>query len=112
MTEDEITLLQKRVRIAEESKARAWANAGILERARQAQDKTIADLRERLAKAEKGIREVDALICESQGVYGLHLNGDVSPWSELLPPGRFSEWLQDFADALPEKDAELGKEGA
>ncbi len=113
MTEDEITLLQKRVRIAEESIVPSWQD--VADRWMKAcieHESTIADLRERLAKAEKGIREVDALICESQGVYGLHLNGDVSPWSELLPPGRFSEWLQDFADALPEKDAELGKEGA
>lgn len=68
----------------------------------EAKDARIAELETRCAKMQKGIQAVDTLISESQGVYGLHLNGDVSPWGELLPPGRFSEWLQDFADALTE----------
>lgn len=34
-------------------------------------------------------REIGGLIAESEGVYGLHLNGDPSPWEELLPGGRF-----------------------
>ena len=33
------------------------------------------------------LSEVDALIGDSQGVYGLHLNGDNSPWDEL------GDWL-------------------
>jgi len=33
--------------------------------------------------------DIEALIGESAGVYGLHLNGDVSPWSELEEGGRF-----------------------
>lgn len=36
---------------------------------------------------------LDALIADSEGVVGLHLNGDVAPWSELLPGGRFEAWL-------------------
>lgn len=33
--------------------------------------------------------EVNDLIGESSGVYGLHLNGDNSPWAELTSGGRF-----------------------
>ena len=37
--------------------------------------------------------DIDALVDNSKGVAGLHLNGDVAPWSELLSGGRFEEWL-------------------
>lgn len=40
-------MMQKQIAAAQEDAKCAWANAGILERARQAQDKTITDLRER-----------------------------------------------------------------
>lgn len=33
--------------------------------------------------------DIEALIGESAGVYGLHLTGDASPWSELEEGGRF-----------------------
>lgn len=56
-------------------------------------------LRERVKELEKGLLSVGALIAESHGVYGLHLNGDVAPWDELLPPGRYCEWLEDYAMA-------------
>lgn len=47
-----------------------------------------------LAEALRGlVASVDDLISESGGVYGLHLNGDPSPWSELTEGGRFEEWL-------------------
>ena len=35
------------------------------------------------------VNDVRGLVSESNGVYGLHLNGDVSPWPELLPDGEF-----------------------
>ena len=43
-----------------------------------------------------GIKAVQALISESHGVAGLHLNGDLSPWAELQSGGRFEQWLYDF----------------
>lgn len=52
---------------------------------------------ERLAK---GIESVQSLISDSKGVYGLHLNGDPSPWSELRTGGHFESWLVDFDKAL------------
>ena len=46
-----------------------------------------------------GIKAVRALITDSFGVDGLHLNGDVAPWETLEPGGMFEEWLTDFAAA-------------
>lgn len=64
-------------------------------------------LKEQLAECqarEKVLREaldvVAALIAETSGVVGLHLNGDFSPWSDLLEGGRFEEWLVGFSEAL------------
>lgn len=47
-------------------------------------------LREALANL---LYDVDCLIAESEGVYGLHLNGNNAPWYELTEGGRFEEWL-------------------
>ena len=40
-----------------------------------------------------GIVAVGDLIDQSRGVVGLHLNGDVATWTELLTGGRMEEWL-------------------
>lgn len=48
---------------------------------------------------KRGIESVRALINDSSGVYGLHLNGDPAPWSELEFGGRFEEWLSIFDEA-------------
>jgi len=53
-----------------------------------------------LAVARKGLEAVASLMDESQGVGGLHMNGDFAPWSELRTGGRFEEWLVAFDDAL------------
>lgn len=42
---------------------------------------------------ENLVASLDALIADSEGVYGLHLNGDPAPWSELTEGGRFEDWL-------------------
>ncbi|MDE2107280.1 MAG: hypothetical protein KGL39_59330 [Patescibacteria group bacterium] len=43
-----------------------------------------------LREALQGLHDdIDGLMGESSGVYGLHLNGDPSPWGELIPGGRF-----------------------
>lgn len=39
------------------------------------------------------------LVGESDGVYGLHKNGDLSPWSEILPGGSFVR-LSAMQDAV------------
>ena len=48
----------------------------------------------------KGLRAVEALISDSHGVSGLHLNGDVAPWDELRMDGAYSDWLADFDTAM------------
>lgn len=45
-----------------------------------------------------------ALMNDSHGVVGLHLNGDEAPWDELRTGGRFEEWLSPFDAALRGKD--------
>jgi hypothetical protein len=57
-------------------------------------------LRAEVEKLRKGLAAVEALISESKGVCGLHLNGDDAPWTELRTEGRFEEWLVDFDAAL------------
>lgn len=69
------------------------------------QENAIAIVRATAAEAEakamrEGLAAVAALMRESDGVIGLHLNGDIAPWSELRTGGRFEEWLRDFDAAL------------
>ena len=45
---------------------------------------------------EKGIAAVRALIDNSWGVSGLHLNGEDAPWDSLEKGGAFEEWLIAF----------------
>lgn len=42
-----------------------------------------------LAQLKGLLSDVEGLMGESGGVYGMHLNGDVSPWGELEEGGRF-----------------------
>lgn len=45
------------------------------------------------------VEALDGLIADSSGVYGLHLNGDVAPWSDITLGGAFEEWLSPLEDA-------------
>lgn len=42
-----------------------------------------------------GIKAVESLMSDTEGVAGLYRNGAVAKWSEVLKP-----WLSDFCDAL------------
>ncbi len=55
---------------------------------------------QQLAEMREALEAVAALINESKGVDGLHLNGDVATWEELRTGGRFEEWLLKFDAAL------------
>lgn len=55
-----------------------------------------------IERLRKGIAAVSALIADSSGVCGLHLNGDPAPWDELFSGGQFEEWLADFDAARGE----------
>lgn len=61
-----------------------------------------------LEEMDKGIKAVSDLIYDSQGIYGLHMNGDVAPWHDLQTGGRFENWLKDF-DRAAKNTAEIGK---
>ena len=59
----------------------------------------IETLRQQLAAAlatcdvkDLALQELSDLISESSGVYGLHLNGDLSPWDEIEQGGRFERF--------------------
>lgn len=74
-------------------------------------EEVIDILRSQIAKqsaalklAKEALGEVQDLIGESRGVYGLHLNGDESPWGELEQGGRF-ERLTSLNEALAAIDA-------
>lgn len=54
----------------------------------------------RRLKAQAGLKAVVALINESEGVAGLHQNGDVASWDSLQTGGMFEEWLIEFDDAV------------
>jgi len=60
----------------------------------------IALLEQQLAEAKHGLSEVESLIDFSHGVAGLHMNGDVAPWSELRTGGRYESWLIGFDAAI------------
>lgn len=66
-----------------------------------AKDNEIAALREALANL---VQEIDDLVSESDGVAGLHLNGDVAEWGDLLPGGAYERLtsLDDARAALKE----------
>lgn len=39
------------------------------------------------------VHDINDLMSNSEGVAGLHLNGDLAPWSDLDEGGHFSPWL-------------------
>ena len=66
-------------------------------------DEAISDLytaNNRIELLEAGLNAVNSLIDESEGVYGLHLNGDACPWTDILEGGFMEEWLIDFSKAI------------
>lgn len=55
---------------------------------------------------------INDLISESQGVAGLHKNGDIAEWESLLEGGHFEGWLLCLSDkpdtaCLEKRDASL-----
>jgi hypothetical protein len=75
----------------------AWEpNYETLQLQLQQKEKELEEVKRHL---EKLVDSINCLINESQGVYGLHLNGDPVPWNDLKAGGRFEEWLIDLYDA-------------
>ena len=57
-------------------------------------------LRSLVVSLSSGLAAVESLINQSEGVTGLHLNGDIAECSDLLAGGRYEGWLVLFCDAL------------
>lgn len=57
----------------------------------------VPELEQIALAAEELAKSVEDLIRDSNGVAGLHLNGDFAPWHELVEGGRFEEWLLALA---------------
>ena len=57
-------------------------------------------LQHKIEKMKRGLDAVAGLISDSQGVSGLHLNGDMASWDELRKGGEYETWLKDFDEAL------------
>ncbi len=51
-----------------------------------------------------GLDAVRQLVHESEGVSGLHFNGELAPWDELLAGGEFDHWLSDYSEAIETMD--------
>ena len=59
------------------------------------------------AALERLLSDIQALSDSSQGIVGLHRNGDPAPWNELLEGGSYSSWL---GDAIADARAALAEE--
>ena len=46
--------------------------------------------------AEAVLFDLDALVNNSEGVSGLHMNGEIAPWESLLDGGSFGSWLSSL----------------
>lgn len=54
------------------------------------------------------VDDINALVSESHGVAGLHRNGDVATWDEILPGGRFERMSSlEPAESAIAKAAEM-----
>jgi hypothetical protein len=74
---------------------RAWVRAGALWQAEQDQVKFNA-----VVKILRNVYDqIHLLASDSEGVAGLHRNGDIAEWKELFPGGQYQEWLISLEDA-------------
>ncbi len=75
----------------------AWHTAELAE---PDQHGLLAEIEQAIAAKQQGLDAVAALIAESYGVAGLHLNGDVATWDELRSGGRYEDWLLAYDAAM------------
>ena len=59
----------------------------------------VKTLEENGEKQLLGLKAVRELIDYSDGVIGLHQNGNIATWGELETGGRFDGWLDAFTQA-------------
>ena len=102
---DYVNALRQRVKELE-AEAESWG--GIVTEIRNVLDlsggdhviEAVKDLKSGVERLRGGLKAVSDLIDNSEGVCGLHLNGDMAPWEELRSNGRFAAWLVKFDEAL------------
>lgn len=75
----------------ERSSRRVEANARLIASAPQ----LLEALDRALAALQRLHTDVEALMADSEGVAGLHHNGDVATWDDLAEGGPFSDWMGD-----------------
>jgi hypothetical protein len=59
-------------------------------------DELVPDPDQLQRAAAWALRDFLELVEASEGVYGLHQNGDPAPWGELLAGGRFEDWTANI----------------
>lgn len=95
--------MQRRAEAAERENHRlADLREAMLDANGAKQREYVLALEAREARLRTGLDTVKALIENSRGVDGLHLNGDIAPWDELRTGGRYEDWLKEFDAALVE----------
>jgi hypothetical protein len=52
-----------------------------------------ADVAGMVEAAKAVLHDIDDLVASSEGVAGLHMNGQVADWESLLDGGEFGAWL-------------------
>ena len=52
----------------------------------------------RIERLVKGLQSVQSIMEQSEGVAGLHLNGEIAKWDDLLT----GSWLEDYHEAMNE----------
>jgi hypothetical protein len=52
-----------------------------------------AQATELVEAAERLLHDISDLMANSEGVTGLHKNGDIAPWSDLDEDGHYNPWL-------------------
>jgi hypothetical protein len=72
---------------------------GLISRLKE-QQATIQRLEAERLIMRKGLCAVDALIDNSKGIAGLHLNRDIAFWDQLQTGGKCESWLLDFDAAM------------
>ena len=58
-----------------------------------------------VAASKRVLHDIDDLVANSEGVSGLHMNGEVADWQSIMSGGSFGAWLESveiLRAALPE----------
>lgn len=76
--------------------AQAAANADNVTRSLTAIDAAL--VKELVEAAARVAADVADLAAHSEGVAGLHMDGDLAPWGSLLDGGEFGAWLGSVAE--------------